>query len=129
MKLEQLERILRESWCRESSAYPDMWTPEMPEIGQCLSTALVVNDYFGGEIMQGFMPWNGQRTRIGLKLYLRHFWNVLENGTEKDFTKRQLPDNCVFTNIKSYDREFLLLVDTIAERYELLKQRILGKTI
>lgn len=126
MEPQTLQKKLRKAWCKETSAYPELWTPEMPEIGQCLPTSLIVKDEFGGELMQGFVKLEGLKTRLGYDLRLRHFWNWFDDGSEMDLTRGQLPENYVITQVKPCDADFVLSIDSIAERYKMLKQRIFG---
>ena len=51
MNLIELENVLQRSWSKETSYCPDEWNEGSPSLGQCAITALIVNDYFGGEII------------------------------------------------------------------------------
>jgi hypothetical protein len=55
-----LERI----WCKETS-FGNGETGK--STGQCYVTALLVYEIFGGNVMHGWIKWNGKR--------LHHFWN------------------------------------------------------
>ena len=71
---------IRSSWCR-MTAYPpdaDRWHSGRPSIGQCAVTALVVQDYLGGEIVRGIVEGYGS-----------HYWNRLALGEEIDLTRGQ----------------------------------------
>jgi hypothetical protein len=50
-------------------------------IGQCYVTAMLIYEVFGGNIMHGWVKWNGKR--------LHHFWNLTVTSEEIDFTSDQ----------------------------------------
>ena len=83
MDIETLKKALLNSWNKDT-CYPPMekdWSPKNPTYGQCYSTALVVNDYFGGELLQAeFEDGTG------------HFWNLIENK-ELDLTRSQFDED------------------------------------
>lgn len=47
----ELRQLLQTCWTKEMSTYPHDWVPSCPEIGQCNSTALLVQDLFGGDVV------------------------------------------------------------------------------
>ena len=53
MDVADLQKLLQKAWSKETSFEPDNWTPENPAWGQYAVTALVVQDFFGGEIILG----------------------------------------------------------------------------
>ena len=67
---------LRKAWCRETAhpSYQKKWSEYNPSFGQCLVTALCVQDKIGGDIYECFV--NGKR----------HFINRTQDGCNKDFT-------------------------------------------
>src|ERR1035437_7117955 len=76
----ELEIALRKSWNSET-CYPGSkndWKNSLPELGQCAITSLIVNDYFGGDI-------------VFSKDY-NHIWNILPNGETVDLTRKQFGD-------------------------------------
>lgn len=122
MKLEKIKKILLKSWTKETSYYPTEWNKLKPSLGQCAVTALIINDYFGGEIVwaEVLLP-NGQK--------ISHYFNFID-GKEVDFTCSQFPDGTqIPKGIKkkkdfNTPREFLLSNDNTKKRYELLKKRV-----
>ena len=50
MDVADLQKLLQKAWSKETSFEPDNWTPENPAWGQYAVTALVVQDFFGGEL-------------------------------------------------------------------------------
>jgi hypothetical protein len=119
--ISELEKILEKSWAKDTSAYPE-WTKENPSYGQCVSTSLIVNNYFGGTIIWALVTLEG-----GTKI--SHFFNKI-NEKEIDLTRKQFPANTKIPNGKerknnfSSAREYLLSSYRAMERYKLLKQRV-----
>lgn len=84
----QMKERLKRSWSAESSAQPYDWSQEHPEIGQCGSTTLLFQDYFGGDIAKlvlAFVPRD--KDAIGGS-FGQHFTNLVE-GLEVDLTGDQ----------------------------------------
>lgn len=67
MKIEELRELLVKCWENGSSK------------GQCFVTALVVQDFFGGELLR-FKDYPLERS---------HYWNLLPDGREIDLTSDQ----------------------------------------
>ena len=79
LSLAELYKALREAWDKDT-AYPkakDAAEKGSP-FGQCYVTALVVQDYFGGDILV-YDYGDGDK----------HFWNRLPDGREYDLTADQ----------------------------------------
>jgi len=122
MLIEKLEKAIRESWDRDT-CYPgcaDQWTPENPAWGQCAITALIVQDYLGGELL--YCQHN------------HHYWNLLPDQREVDFTRFQFPEGTVICIDGTKTREYLLESEAAIkaqtpQRYELLKSRVEEKII
>lgn len=65
---------LQESWSATTSYEADEnWNPENPARGQCVVSSLVVQDYFGGDIVRYAV--------IGEGIDETHYFNILDNGT------------------------------------------------
>ena len=118
----ELEEALIKAWQKESSSDPENWTAENPAWGQCAVTALIVNDYLGGDIV-----WSKASLPDGREI--SHYFNNIE-GVEEDFTRNQFPAG---TNIpkgtsktKEYSttREYILSYPITLQRYESLKQKV-----
>ena len=101
------------AWCAETAhpAYASKWSAENPAIGQCLVTALIIQDELGGDIYD---------CKVGRS---RHFYNVI-NGETVDLTFSQFPDGSEITDSRIRDRKQLLANKETKQRYELLKSRI-----
>jgi hypothetical protein len=117
VKLESLELALRKSWSKET-CYPKLqekWSHENPSLGQCAVTALIIQDYFGGDLLYC--------------KHRNHYWNRLPNGKEVDLTRDQFPENVIVCLDEIKSREYVLESESARdartkERYRILKQRV-----
>jgi hypothetical protein len=117
MKLESIERAIRKSWAADT-CYPVQkkeWNKRKPERGQCAVTALILHEFFGGEIV-----FNKRRD---------HFWNILPDGQEVDLTRKQFNEPVRLKVDAHCNREELLYSSTAvrqktAKRYQLLLHRV-----
>jgi len=115
--LKLLELILQKSWSRET-CYPSLqkkWSNDNPALGQCAITALIVQDYFGGELLYC--------------KHFQHYWNKLPDGKEVDLTKSQFPNNAKICFDEIETREFVLESKMVEkektmERYTMLKKHV-----
>lgn len=80
-----VERVIRSSWSEETCDPVDLasWSPEAPARGQCAVTALIVQEFLGGDLLLAEVR-NADGSRQGL-----HYWNRLPDGTELDLTREQ----------------------------------------
>jgi hypothetical protein len=76
---ERLAIALRRAWDAETSNDPVAWSPSNPALGQCAVTALVVQDYFGGELLRAEVAG------------VSHYWNQLGDRTV-DLTREQFAE-------------------------------------
>lgn len=111
-------KILRKVASQDTSVDPGGWTPENPLWGHCAIVSLLVQDYFGGELMRGAFDRNHKYSHIR-----SHFWNSFTEG-EIDFTAEQYPD-LKFTDLPKElrDRSMVLKHINTQLRYNLLKER------
>ncbi|WP_454190907.1 YunG family protein [Paenibacillus sp. Marseille-Q7038] len=95
--------ILHRAWSIDSST---KWTKNNPAKGQCGVTSLVVNDYFGGDILKTAIDdsW--------------HYYNRI-NDERVDFTVSQFDKEPVYQDMKSNRTE--AFKDTNEEQYNYLK--------
>ena len=112
---------LEKSWSAETSYDPNDWSTKNPARGQCAVSSLIMQDFFGGEIVRFAAESNG--------VYEKHYANIIE-GSLIDVTRSQYPDTAVLV-INSPDlgdfsslRERILSDDDTKRRYELLKKRV-----
>jgi hypothetical protein len=84
VSLHSLETAIRASWGLDTCDPTDAsaWTPENPALGQCAVTALVVNDMFGGDLLEAEVHFP-DGTRQGF-----HYWNRLPRF-DLDLTREQ----------------------------------------
>lgn len=82
--LPELETLLRKAWSRETSSDPEGWTAENPAWGQCVPTALIVQDFFGGGLLRH--PLEGIE---GLEFMRSHYVNLVD-GKRIDLSQEQL---------------------------------------
>jgi hypothetical protein len=118
-----LEKIVRMAWSKET-CYPDLqdeWGDRNPALGQCAVTALIVQDYFGVDLLYC--------------KHHKHYWNKLSDGSEVDFTYSQFLDGVVICLDEIRNREYILKSESAKkaktpERYLILKtktQELLNK--
>ena len=105
----QILKLLYECWSIDSSS---LWKKENPSCGQCGVTSLVINEYFGGEIL---------KTRIGNRW---HFYNRIE-GKRFDFTKEQFKQTPNYMDLVSSREE--VFSDTNFQQYNYLSKEFLRK--
>lgn len=105
-KIKQLIEVLYESWSIESSS---KWTKENPAAGQCGVTALVMNDFLGGEILKTKLEegW--------------HYYNRIQ-GRNIDFTQSQFEELPKYEHRISNRQE--AFSDTNNVQYGALKNRV-----
>jgi mutator protein MutT len=84
LDVDLLRPLLRAAWGPDTCDPHDLgnWGPENPARGQCGSTALVVQDLLGGELIIG--PVHVDGVKIG-----HHWWNRLPDGATVDLTAGQ----------------------------------------
>ena len=106
---ETLFAAIRRSWGPDTSA-DSGWSASCPAKGQCAVTALVVQDYLGGQLL---------RAGIG---GVSHYWNAVQDE-ELDLTRQQFPD---FTpeGTCGRTREYVLSFPGTARRYGTLRERV-----
>jgi hypothetical protein len=111
--------VIRDAWCRETSADPANWSPENRAWGQCAVTALVVQDLAGGSLERVDVSVPHDTKAVS------HYRNVV-NGTPIDLTFGQF-SNCgsylQVLNPQARDRGYVLSFPATAQRYHLLKAR------
>ncbi|WP_433075981.1 YunG family protein [Dactylosporangium sp. CA-052675] len=76
--------LLLRSWGPETCDPSDLadWHPGNPSRGQCGTTALVVREVLGGDLLLGRVTAGGEPAGV-------HYWNRLPDGTELDLTRDQ----------------------------------------
>lgn len=126
LSLSHFINVLQESWSATTSYESDEnWSPENPARGQCVVSSLVVQDYFGGDIVRYAVTGEG--------IDETHYFNVLEDGTVLDTTRSQYKDKQVSMAEKPIDlkkngfssvRERCLADKETKYRYGILATRV-----
>jgi len=121
-EISDLEKALENSWCKETSSYHSDWSNENNTCGQCAPNSLIVNDYFGGEIVSSMVVVPDGKM-------ISHYFNII-GGKEIDLTRKQFPKGSEIPqgvqkkkNFKS-TRDYLLSIPSVVNRYKLLKQKV-----
>ena len=104
-----LYRALALVWSQDTASPTGAWSPANRAQNHCSLTALVVQDYFGGQILS-------KKTSGGT-----HFYNSLD-GVKWDLTSSQFSESIPYDDFPS-SRE-IALADTSAEKYKLLVERL-----
>ncbi len=116
--IETLARAFKNSYAQDT-AY-NVWTSDYPSMGHCAVASLVAQEILGGQILKG-----SYSTR--LRGSGTHYWNLLPDGTEVDFTAGQFGRSRTSTReIKEALRHSMLQDKSTRERYELFRKRVLG---
>ena len=117
-----IKRALEQAWCKETSFLPDDWSSDNPARGQCVVTALIVQDYLGGDIIRYEV--------IGAGIQEKDYANVLSDGNVIELTESQYPKDITKilapVNLKGFPsiREKRLAEANTRKRYELLLDRV-----
>ena len=118
---QRFQKLLLKACAKETSFDPDGWTPENPLWGHCAVVSLLANDYFGGIFVRAFLD-ETPFSSVG-----SHYWNILADGTEIDFTRDQFGDTDLRlvgkptkSDGKLIDRDYLLKNAETKKRYDLL---------
>lgn len=115
--MEITEMELRKAWCRKTAypSYQDKWSTDDPSVGQCLVTALIVQDRYGGDIYSCKVGNNS------------HFVNIIgERIVDKTAEQFGGSSNIKYVNgsFRKRARKSLLKNKDVKARYELLKSRL-----
>jgi hypothetical protein len=122
LSLGEIEAAVRASWAADTCSEDDVarapWTADNPAWGQCDITALVVHDFFGGDLMVGEVYLDGEQNGY-------HWWNRLTTGVEIDLTREQFRSGQVVTPGRVVTRPPGPMRRRQSE-YELLRQRVMA---
>lgn len=104
--IEALATALPSAWSLKTSS---VWRPDNPARGQCSVTSLVVQDFFGGDILKTQTPegW--------------HFYNQID-GRRIDLTRAQFADPVRYDDLPASRIE--AFSDTSAEQHVALRQAL-----
>lgn len=104
-----LYRALSRVWAADTASPSGAWSPANPAQNHCSITSLIVQDHFGGEILN-------TRTSGGT-----HFYNVID-GVKWDLTASQFAEPVPYQDMPS--SRAAALADTSDEKYLLLCERL-----
>ncbi len=126
--IKKLEAILKNVCDSETSYWPKNWTKENPLYGHCAVASMIVQDYFGGDLIRGSL----KKVRgYGNGTY--HYWNRLPNGKEVDITSSQFPEELLSSGVferlvyrdgEKRNRKALVSISSVSNRYRTLKRRV-----
>jgi hypothetical protein len=122
LTLIDVERAIQSSWGADTSFAKADYLARVPgraSRGQCGATALVVQDFFGGELLIADLFINGQLDGV-------HYWNRLPSGIELDLTRDQLEPDEAVVNIRVVAAERENLTGEGARTYWTLRRRVLA---
>ena len=114
MNLYTLKKILFECYSKDL-CYPKIekeWSEKNRYLGMCAITALIVNDYFGGDIC---------KIHVG---DFSHYFNLLDSKII-DLTVEQFGEKISYDNYLVISRDQVLIENTTI-RYNILKQKVKG---
>ena len=110
----KLRKALEKSWSADTAL--GKWTADCPSLNQCAVTSMIVQDYFGGDLL-----------RCECNDGDSHYWNRLTDGTQVDLTS----DQFAFSGVVPDKENFIIrqrdYVDSFAKtikRYNLLSERV-----
>ncbi len=121
VSLSQLEVALQKSWCDETRS-PMVSNSANPARGQCVPTALVVQDLLGGDLDKLETIFDGRRET--------HYRNLLLDKRVIDFTRSQYPPEQVLAvsnpKLGGYHslRDKLIADNETKRRFLLLKELV-----
>lgn len=102
-----IESLLIQCWSSETSS---VWSQDNPARGQCDVTAIVINDFFGGEILKTFLE--GQP----------HFYNRIDR-VSYDFTASQFQVPPQYLDLPADREEILRSNSRVKQQYQILRVR------
>ena len=114
VKLKDLSFALLKCWGADTAK--GEWREDVPSLNQCAVTALVVQDYFDGDLM-----------RCPLSDGDSHYWNRLPDGNEIDLTFQQFAyTHQIDINGETIvrDRDYVLSFPDTVKRYDILRNRV-----
>lgn len=119
--LQDISKALHAPWSADTAYDPKDWSEDNKARGQCVVSSLIMQDYFGGELI---------RYEINkASLHETHYANIL-NGVVIDTTASQYKNPVTMrvkpANLKNFAslREKLLADDSTKRRYGILKAHV-----
>jgi len=122
-RIDQLRRALAASWSAETTLYHH-FDGAHPTDGQCIPTALVVQDHLGGQILTGEAWFDDGPDDGGV----RHYWNQVDE-IDVDMTREQFPPDAEMLGGAEIERDALLSNKRISDRYEILADAVRARLV
>lgn len=115
--LSTLAVALRRAWGPDTCAPEEVtdWRADNPARGQCITSALVVHDYLGGDLVCAEVHVEGKRVDY-------HWWNRLPDGRETDLTREQFAPHEIVMEGTYASRPSA--PGRVADQYEVLRTRV-----
>ncbi len=113
MDIENIQQALFECYSKDL-CYPKVqedWNDNNKCFGMCAITALIINDYYGGDICKVYVDG------------ISHYYNLIENKII-DLTSSQFNHQIDYKDYQIIDRQKILMIDT-KNRYNILKIRLI----
>jgi len=110
----ELAKAIAKCWGRETSDDPLGWSCDNPARGQCAVTSLIVQDFFGGDLLCAHINLTP------------HYWNLLANRLELDLTKGQFKEVAISGAPSEATRQFVLSNSTTRRNYKRLRKLVLA---
>jgi hypothetical protein len=108
----ELKAAITKCWRRETSDDPRRWSHNNPAHGQCAVTALIVQDFFGGELLCASINLTP------------HYWNLLPNRRELDLTREQFKMVFISGAPIESTRQFILSFSETRRNYRRLHKLV-----
>ncbi|OGZ30297.1 MAG: hypothetical protein A2931_02020 [Candidatus Niyogibacteria bacterium RIFCSPLOWO2_01_FULL_45_48] len=120
-----LRGAIERSWCKDTCNEPNKWSKENPAGGQCVPTALVVQDFFGGKIIRLDLSKSANPRIAGVR---SHYFNEI-GGKRIDFSASQFSQDYFEVqqllqnsgNVSERSREELFKSENVKARYLMLR--------
>lgn len=102
---------------KKTSSDPRRWTESNPAYGQSLVIALLIQHFFGGEVLCASLE-----NVPGYEKLERHYWNQLSDGSEVDLSAKQFQDGFrdLVPNGDVVSVEYLLSDSCVERRYAMV---------
>ena len=113
MTIENIQEILLKCYSKDL-CYPQLkskWSEDNKCLGMCAITALIINDYFNGEICKIHVDGTS------------HYFNLIDDKII-DLTSSQFDFKINYENYEIADRA-KMLTDNTKQRYNCLKEKII----
>lgn len=117
MNIENIRKILLKCYSKDLcySKMQSEWDDNNKCFGMCAITALIINDYFGGNICKIYVDG------------ISHYFNLVEEKII-DLTSSQFNHEINYSDYQIIDRNKILTDDT-RNRYNILKSRLIKQII